>query len=271
MDIVHSLPLLLEKSGDCRSRDAVAQFDLATYYDRVPTLLCARRWEAAGVSPALLGTVVRQQLATRVSLGIGGVEVVDMSRPTSGALTASRVAGRIGRWPVEQAVRAALRTNRCLGWAMPSCPSVVLASYVDNLYGVGNSAVEAAATVKILRDDSCSTRGAWPSRRAPSRWLVVCRGTSEVEGPSDGDGDDGGNWITCGWCAYRSMNVLGHHVAWGRSSGCCWQRTAAAAWRKFYAITGTTPIHTLPLELRLRASVHDPAACSLPHAAESSF
>lgn len=34
LDIAHSLSLILEKSGDRRSRRAVAQFDLATYYVR---------------------------------------------------------------------------------------------------------------------------------------------------------------------------------------------------------------------------------------------
>lgn len=93
----------------------MAQFDLAACYDRVPTLMCARSLEAAGASPALMGAVVRQQLVSRVSLAMCAGGVVEVPRRTSGALTGSRVAGRIGRWPVEQAIRAALRTRRC--WA----------------------------------------------------------------------------------------------------------------------------------------------------------
>lgn len=94
MDIVHSLSLVLEKSGDRRSRGAVAFFDVATYFDRAPALLCARRLERAGASPALTGAVVRQQLGAQVALRIRGEGSVEVPRRSSGTLP-----GLPRRWP----------------------------------------------------------------------------------------------------------------------------------------------------------------------------
>lgn len=44
-DMAHSLSLSLENSGDMRSRGALAQVDLATYYDKVPMQRCGAAWK----------------------------------------------------------------------------------------------------------------------------------------------------------------------------------------------------------------------------------
>lgn len=136
-----------------------------------------------------MGAILRQQLLVAVTLTLGSGVAMQVPRRTSGTLTGSRVAGRVCRWRVENAMRAALSTRRCLGWEMPHAPPIVFASYMDNIYGVGNTAAEAAASMAILRNELLRT---WRLQvKQGSEQVVVCRGSPHLQRAPDGTDEDG--------------------------------------------------------------------------------
>lgn len=193
---------------------------------------------------------MRQQLGARAPLRRSSDFVAEIPRRTSCALTGSRVAGRMGRWPVEHAMRASLADPRLHGWTMPRGPPLACASYIDNLCGVGKMAAEVALAMQVLR--SVLQREWRLGVNEGSELMLVSRGAPEVQGPPSGTDAEGDCWNVAGWMPYRSMSILGHQISWDGSSAYCWQRTAAAAWRKLWAVVGTKMIKTLPFELRRR-------------------
>lgn len=102
MDIAQFLSLVLETSPDRRSQGAVAQYDIATYYDTIWVMMVVRD---AGAGAPLMAVVVRHQLWVSVSLSVGFDQYADIPQTISGALTGSRVAGQLGHWPVEMSMR----------------------------------------------------------------------------------------------------------------------------------------------------------------------
>lgn len=156
---------------------------------------------------------------------LGSGAVVEISRRTSGALTSSRVAGRMGRWPAEQAMRAVLTDPRIHGWTMPHGPPHVYASYIDNLNGVVSTAAEVATAMQVSRAE---VQREWRlGFKKRSGQMDVSRGAPEVQVPPAGANSNGDYWNVTGWTASRPMSVLGHQFAWDGVSTNCWHRAAA--------------------------------------------
>lgn len=63
-----------------------------------------------------------------MTVRIRGDDSVEVRRCTGGTLTGSRVAGQLGRLPVEQALFAFLADLRVRGWVMPDGPPLMYTS-----------------------------------------------------------------------------------------------------------------------------------------------
>lgn len=250
LEIAQSLPLVMEKSGDRRSRGATAQYDVETYYDTIPVMLVIRDMQKAGASSSLMAAIVRQQRCVMIRLTVGSEYSAAAARRTSGALTGSRVAGQLGRWPVERSMRMAMRDPTVRGWAMPNSGDLLFASYVDNLYGLADTPSQLAHNMNILEMHLLQD---WRLRIKPgSSQMVVCRGTPDTARDFDGDDEAGPYWIVCGWHAYQSMNVLGHRISWGGSPHECISQASPSAWRRLWATTSSAAMRKLPMWCRLR-------------------
>lgn len=162
----------------------------------------------------------------------------------------SRLAGQLGRWPVEMSMRLAACDPAVRGWSMPRGPGLLYASYIDNLYGVADSPVQLALNVKILERLLMER---WRLRIKPgSSQMVVCRCCADVSRDYDDEDDDGPYWNVCGWRTCQSMNVLGHQIAWDGSPHECLAGTTQSPWRRFWATTASRAMRRPPMWCRLR-------------------
>ena len=116
---------------------AVAQQDIAQYYDSLSPVLLVEWLQKHGASETACACILRHQMLPRVRLQIGNVEIQIRDR-SSGTLTGSRVAGMLGRVPVESVV--ADRHVHWLRWGYPAetC-TLTVSTYVDNLFSASRS------------------------------------------------------------------------------------------------------------------------------------
>lgn len=185
LEIAQSLSLVSEKSADRRSQGAIVQYDVATYYDTILVMMVVRDMQRAGTTYQMMAAVVRHELCVSVRVSAGCAGYVDVPQRTSGALAGSRVAGKLGRWPVEMAMRIAMSDPSVRGWSMPQGHDLLYASYVDNLYGVADSPSQLAHNMQILEHLLMER---WRLRIKPgSSQMVVCRGSADVTRDYDGD------------------------------------------------------------------------------------
>ena len=102
MDIAHAVQMLVQKGMDSESKMTVAQQDIAAYYDSIDIKICADRLvnkhgtqNCAAVAKALLAMHSMTMVEIQVSEGTHA----KLPRRTSGVLTGTRTAGRLGRLP----------------------------------------------------------------------------------------------------------------------------------------------------------------------------
>ena len=126
----------MEKSLDLESAGAIAQEDIKQHYDNVDTIKVFRWLVANNCAPALAATFLRHQLLPTIHLRVGTGHSV-ISNRARGTLTGSRLAGQLGRIPVQDSLRKTLPTLTKLAWTFGDIV-LVAATFVDNfvLYGV---------------------------------------------------------------------------------------------------------------------------------------
>ena len=234
LDIAHGLHLVIEKALDGHSRGAIAQEDIEKFYDSISLLRVARWLVNNGAPHALAACVLRQQLLPQVVLNAGGVAVPIRNRST-GSLTGSRVAGAMGRVPVESTIR-----DRHFAWKRhgfkAGTHTLTVATYVDNIYSAGASLHDAIA---ILEDFEAHLQTHWGLRIKPSsRMCLVPRGNHELP-RNDGK-----------WPLHAEFTALGHTLQDNGSTQMCWQNTAKAMWRAFFGNCNCENARLLPTALK---------------------
>ena len=141
MDIVSGLSLFVEKTLDLHSRGAIAQEDVQQHYD---TMSCIRiyRWLLRnGCAVALAAACVRHQLLPSLTLNLRGATALISDR-CRGGLTGSRVAGQLGRIPVQVTIRAIPPELSKKAWSYEDV-TLAVASYVDNVWFLAETAYRA--------------------------------------------------------------------------------------------------------------------------------
>ena len=113
LEIAHGLHLVLEKGLDSKSRAAIAQQDIQSFYDTMRLLRIVKWLEHHGVPAPDVECLWRHQLIPEVVLHIGSVQVAVGNR-CMGGLTGSPVAGVLGRVPVESMIASRHQHQRSL-------------------------------------------------------------------------------------------------------------------------------------------------------------
>ena len=138
LDISHGLQAVIEKGLDLEGMAAVGQQDIASFYDSLPMLLVAQRLVHAGVPASAVSCLLRHQVCPSVSVQFGAVRCCISGR-CMGGLTGSRVAGLIGRIPVEDMLTT--RRSDWLQWRfkLDGGRALLAASWVDNVYAASST------------------------------------------------------------------------------------------------------------------------------------
>lgn len=131
-DLGHSLALLVEKGVDDHGCAAMAQGDIARFFDSLSVLRILNWLRVRGVDVTLLAAIARHQLLTGVYVCRAGVRVFLKPR-ARGGLTGSTTAMILGRIPVESAFADLYPTCALRGFPVQGC-RVVFGSWVDNVY-----------------------------------------------------------------------------------------------------------------------------------------
>ena len=99
MDIAHAMQMLVERGLDSKSMMTIAQQDIKSYYDNIDILQIVKfitgkgeHQEAQAISRALLNMHTKKM----VSIEVGGAQC-DIEGRTSGVLTGTRTAGKMGK------------------------------------------------------------------------------------------------------------------------------------------------------------------------------
>ena len=129
-----------------------------------------------GTSHALASCLLRQQMLPSVVLAVGSITIL-IPNGCRGSLTGSRVAGAMGRVPVEATI-----CDRHQGWNRhgfrTAAQRLTVATYVDNIYRVGSSLHGAIA---ILEDFEAQLQRHWGLKiKEISRSCLVPRGCAEM-------------------------------------------------------------------------------------------
>ena len=246
-DIAHALQSVMEKGLDDHSNAAVAQRDIEKYYDSLPVLLLVQWLVDRGLSINLALCLLRHQLCPLVTISVGSSQVAISGR-TIGGLTGSRVAGLLGRIPVED-----IMFQRCGVWrkwgywlnpkdyddpAAPNAVSVSLCccSYVDNLFAVSRSL---SGAIAILEDFEVQLLEWGLVIKPISRQCMVSAGSSDEAADSKR------------WPMVRTFPVLGHLLADTGSIRPCWKQTRFSMWKAFWANAGSSEVRRLHTAIKI--------------------
>ena len=196
MDIISGVSLFIEKSLDMHSSGAVAQQDVRQHYD---TLDCIRifHWLVShGFSAACAAACLRHQLLPSICITVSGFESFISDR-CRGGLTGSRVAGQLGRVPIQATLRDLSCSLRKLAWSADGAV-LVAASFVDNLYFLSNTTYKATKMGNLFAGH---LRTAWGQDVKPDSKQVLAAVGAVNHALAATD------WELC-----NNMKVLGHIV-----------------------------------------------------------
>ena len=102
MDIAHTLQTTIEKALDLRSEGAIGQMDIRQFYDSLPMFLLLCWMIQNDVDLPTVFVCFRHQLFTTVLVSLPDTDfTAEIRNRAIGGLTGSRVAGALGRIPVE--------------------------------------------------------------------------------------------------------------------------------------------------------------------------
>jgi hypothetical protein len=143
------MQLAIEKGLDQKSRVAIADCDVAQYYDTLCPIRLVQWLARHGYDPVYIGAVIRLLTLPSTSLRTDGC-VVPLKPRTLEVFTGSRLANALGRILFLDTIRenyAAIIPNvfaTPVGGLLVSC-------WVDNLTSVGPSAHKAIATPETIK------------------------------------------------------------------------------------------------------------------------
>ena len=244
-DIVAGISLTLERGKDRRDAGASAQADIMKYYDSISPLLVHAWMQRRGFPAWVRVSSVFYQLSTDVQIMYDGVSVSVGAR-TTGTMTGTRVAGAMGECIILDLMSTIPYMLGIEGFCYGS-EALVLASWVDNIYTVASSSMQAIANLEIFER---ALESKWKLRFKPSSKLVTsCSGVSDLRG---GHRE--------GWTYVRTYPVLGCHVRCDGSHHDDLLLAERAAWTRFWLGPGKKVSRPIPAYLRAA----DAERCCLP-------
>ena len=255
-DIPTAIQILLEKAQDAGTPAAAAQCDVHQHYDCLDTARIARWLQAKGVEADLIAVSLAFQNMTTVELSIKG-ETITIGPRCRGGLTGSRVAGQLGRVPVEASIAAVHERMHMEGFpvfttfakaeaAKPEYAvdewqpftTLTLGSFVDNVIAVAPSAKQALALITAFEAEIQQN---WGQRlKEGSKHLLVARG-----------GDIKGANIS-GWKFDTNFPLLGITIQDNCETEQTWQHIRKQAFGLFYKIARTADWKALAIKHRMK-------------------
>ena len=218
-DIGHSLSLLVEKALDDKSQFALAQADVEKHYDTVNVFLVASWLLRQGADASQVAACVRHQLLTSLEIRISTVHIV-LTRRCLGTLTGSRLAGALGRIPVEESMHAIF--DAAAHCAYP-CDHIrlVASCYVDNTYFPARHVSSAISNANLFETH---LRQTWDQRIKPSsKSVLACVGCDEeLEEHFD-------------WSVSTTDQVLGWTFYSNGSFADAWVQVRGKLWRAYHS------------------------------------
>ena len=217
-DIAQGASLAMEKGMDGHSEAAVCQGDVSKYFDSLPLLMICMFLEKEGVPVSLLASALRHQCFTRICVYHRSSAVL-IPRRSKGGLTGSNIALTLARVPIESSI-AVLYEKAALRSFDTGIGRLVFASYVDNLYTVAHTAVDAYRNLCMLFEH---LEHRWGLRlKAGSLGLLPARGhdLSDLQQSEEVP--------SC-----ETMEVLGWLISNNGSCGPQWAKVVRTAWGIF--------------------------------------
>ena len=236
MDIVSGLSLYVEKALDFHSSGAIAQEDIKQHYD---TIHCVRifRWLVEnGCEISLAAACLRHQLLPPIVLSVRGATSTIRNR-CLGGLTGSRVAGQLGRVPVQATIQSILPSLTKLAWSQQDV-TLVVTSYVDNVWFLAPNAYKATRMADLF---AVHLQRYWSQTIKPTSKQVM-----SVFGATDE------STIDDSWDVVFSMPVLGHLISANGSIEEDFQFTIRKMWKTFWSNAGLLSARRLPLDHKLK-------------------
>jgi hypothetical protein len=231
LDILHPLQLISEKCNDTGAQFTVGQMDIAAYYDNLP-FIKLHRWLTQNISNATLAAkALRLQAFPQITIATS-TTTTQFKHRTCGGITGSRVAGQLGRIPVETALRDNTHNHPHHGLTFDAT-RVQQFSWVDNLVAVGTDLDD---TTHLLDDLATVLRNEWElTIKKDSRQLLTNTNGTLTNTQLEND-----------WKVHDHMDLLGHRLSHNASINACWTETRAKLWAAFYANPGNKRWQHLP-------------------------
>ena len=235
MDIISGLSLMVEKSLDLESLGAIAQEDVKQHYDTIHLVRIFHWLVAQGLSTSLAATFLCHQLLPGIKISMMGSSAMICNR-CRGGLTGSRVAGQLGRVPVQATVYSLLPSFRKLAWSFEGV-TLAVASFVDNLYFVAPTAWKATRMADLFAEGVSQN---WDQDIKPtSRQVLPVFGAEATDVTSEA------------WETLSCMKVLGHAIDNRGSIDMDFRLTQTKMWRAFWGNAGRLTSKRIPRKLKL--------------------
>ena len=155
----------------------------------------------------------------QVLLKIGDLKVPIQNR-SAGGLTGSRVAGALGRIPVESMIAARHQHWKPWGFSLENGIFLTLSVYVDNLFSCSSSM---AGAIHILTDAAEYLETVWGHKIKPSsRMVMSCQGSRELPVFDES------------WQRVSAFPCLGHILQDNGSIRACFSNTTKSMWRAYW-------------------------------------
>ena len=235
LDVTAGVSLALEKSMDDGCRTCAAQADIKQYYDSLQPLQIAKFLLAAGCPAWIATACVWMQTLTPVQFLFDHIRSPLPARLT-GTLTGTRTAGMLGETVMLDILLAAT-ADRLFRPLQLSDERLFISSWVDNLFVVAGSTMDAIANLEIVE------------RIAEEKWSLSFKPTSMSYVTASGLPNPN---ISARWLFTPAFKTLGHIISHDGSCDKDVDAAIKAAWGRFWSGPGSKKGKTLPTKLKLR-------------------
>ena len=222
---------------DTQSQGGVSSADIRQYYDSLNVLRITRYLISRNLPRAVAGAIIRAQLLPTILLATSSFSAL-ITRRSTGSLTGSRLAGVLGRVPVEAEARILYESQEARADSyVANHVFTMFSTYIDNVYSLGKSELCAVRNLCRLED------------ALKSRWgLSLKEGEKFAMAPAGAPASE----LPEGWQSVQTINILGHAVQnsgrWDEDFN-LWVRSA---WRAFFGNPGSKKAKDLSPHRRVR-------------------
>jgi len=220
LEIGMTAKLIIEKGMDRHSSAAVAQGDIATFFDRILPGRLVKYLLSIGVPLSHAVAIVKIHVLPQIRLKVGASSIT-ISRRTCGLNTGTLTAALLSRCPVQH--MACARSHVWEQWGFPTSDgsSLALSTWADNLVSFSESAVSACA---IIDDAAMFLEREWDlTISSDSKELLPARG--HIFQATD---------ISSQWTVLKTMKCLGFTISDNGSDTASWRATKQSIWRSWW-------------------------------------